>query len=299
MKKQLLTVLALFAVLVLYAQKKSINGVLTDAKYKTPVAFAAVFIEDSRYGTISDNLGKFSFTASDSVGTANLVVTAPGYREIRIPVDLVMAPHVELFMEQIPEAEKGTFGKILGFVLNDWVPLGNPETNKFDFGRLQTVPTFNPIEGIRLRAGIASNSRLSPHFFIKGYGAYGFKDQKFKYRGEAIYSFNKKAYFDDEFPKNNVRLIYENDIFSPGEIHPRMVNDLLLVTYRRSKDETTYRTFAEINYEKDYQNGLGHVFWIRKSKLVPQGALSFYKHEYGDNHGPDIESINNSEVESH
>lgn len=296
MKKPLLTIFVILAATVVLAQKRNINGTVTDAKHNTPVAFAAVFIEGSRYGTITNNMGEFSFTASDLDGSENLIVTSAGYQEIRIPAGLLSASHIELFMEQIPDAEKSTFEKLLNFVLNDWVPFGNPETNKFDFGRLQTVPTYNPIEGIRLRAGVASNSRLSPHFFVKGYGAYGFQDKKFKYRGEAVYSFNKKAYFDDEFPRSNLRLIYEHDIFSPGEIHPRLANDLLLVTYRRSKDEATYRTFAEINYEKDYYNGFGHLFWVRKSRLMPQGALSFYKYEYGDDFGPDIESINSSEV---
>ena len=133
--------------------------------------------------------------------------------------------------------------KATNFVKDDWIPLGNSETNKFDFGRIQTFPTFNPIEGLSLRAGFASNSRLNPNLFIKGYGAYGFGDQKFKYRGELTYSFDKKAYHDQEFPKNNVSLIYENDIYSPGEMHPRSPNNLLLITYRRSENEATYRNF--------------------------------------------------------
>lgn len=177
-----------------------------------------------------------------------------------------------------PEKSKGSTGflnRAVNFVIGDWVPLGNPETNRFDFGRIQTLPTYNPIEGVRLRAGIATTSRLSPHLFVKGYVAYGFKDQRFKYRGEAIYSFTKKTYHEEEFPKNNLRLVYENDLYSPGEMHPRSPNDLLLITYRRSLNEATYRDFGELNYEREYRNGLAHTLWVRRSRLQPQGELVF------------------------
>lgn len=129
---------------------------------------------------------------------------------------------------------------------------------------------------------------------MRGYIAYGFKDKKLKYRGEAIYSLNKKVYHENEFPKNNLRLVYENDIYSPGEMHPRAENDLLLLTYRRSINQATYRIFAEINYEREYKNGLAHTFWLRKSIFVPQGELPVDLIS-GDTFIPQSE-LNNSEV---
>ncbi|MGI6573217.1 MAG: DUF5686 family protein [Fermentimonas sp.] len=177
-----------------------------------------------------------------------------------------------------PEKSKGSpgfFNRAVNFVVGNWIPLGNSETNRFDFGRIQAIPTYNPIEGVRLRAGIASNSRLSPHFFVKGYVAYGFKDQRFKYRGEVIYSFTPKTYHEEEFPKNNLRLVYENDLYSPGEMHPCSPNNQLLITYRRSLNEATYRDFGELNYEREYRNGLAHTLWVRRSRLQPQGELVF------------------------
>ncbi len=166
-------------------------------------------------------------------------------------------------------------GKTAEVIIDDWVPLGNPETNKFDFGRLQTIPTYNPVEGVRLRAGIASNTRLHPNLFVKGYVAYGFRDQRFKYRGEAAWSFNDPVYHDEEFPKNNLRLIYENDIYSPGEMHPRALNDRLLITYSRSKNAMLYRNFTELNYEKETLGALAYTLWVRRSEMNPAEGLSF------------------------
>lgn len=273
------------------AQYKEVSGVVIDAQYNTPVPYAAIFVEHTKIGVVASNVGEFSLQVPDSLKNNRLVSVGEGYsltylspedyghaplRIALVPQDretALLSPPGDAAVK--PGKAVSLLSKAARFVMDDWIPLGNPETNTFDFGRIQTLPTYNPVEGVRLRAGAASNSRLSPHFFMKGYLAYGFKDQQFKYRGEAVWSFDKKAYHEDEFPKNNMRLVYENDLFSPGEMHPRSLNDLLLITYRRSVNEATYRNFAEINYEREYKNGLAHTFWWRKSRLIPQGELEF------------------------
>ena len=277
----------------IYGQEKMYKGRVVDAKYHTPVAYTAVYIQNTRYGTVANSIGEFSFTAPDSLDNVQLVIARTDYKLQYLDVDnqlndeflIALIPDdFEQRSKTIQDSISGSTGgfnsfiiRATNFVKDDWIPLGNSETNKFDFGRIQTFPTFNQIEGLRLRAGFASNSRLSPNIFIKGYGAYGFGDQKFKYRGELTYSFDKKAYHDQEFPKNNVNLIYENDIYSPGEMHPRSPNNLLLITYRRSENEATYRNFAEVNWDREHQNGLAYTTWIRKSRMVPQGDLRFQR----------------------
>lgn len=274
-----------------FAQNRLLKGVVKDAQYHTPVAYAALFIQGTPIGTVANNVGEFAFTVPDSLFGRQLMVVREKFQLTSLSLvgrnwdDLIIELQPDKFVDRIRAmqdsivATSGGFAAFLAratkFVTNDWIPLGNSGTNRFDFGRIQTIPTYNPIEGIRLRGGIASNSRFSPHFFVRGYAAYGFKDQRFKYRGEAIYSFTEKVYHEDEFPKNNLRLVYENDLYSPGDMHPYALNDLLLITYRRSLNEATYRNFAEINYEREYKNGLTHTFRVRRSRFVPQGELQF------------------------
>ena len=292
MKKQLILFYLLLLNITLYAQSIEVSGLVTDAQYKTPVPYAVVFVEHTQIGVVANNVGAFSLSIPDSLRSSRLVSVGEGYRLTYISPENQGEAPLQIALQPLETAEgvlsplggdnakkPGAIGSLLNkavqFVLNDWVPLGDPETNRFDFGRIQTFPTYNPIEGVRLRAGVASNSRLSPHFFVKGYAAYGFGDQQFKYRGEAIWSFDRKAYHEDEFPKNNLRLVYEKDLYSPGEMHPRALNDLLLITYRRSLNEATYRNFAEVNYEREYKSGLAHTIWMRRARLVPEGALRF------------------------
>ena len=172
-------------------------------------------------------------------------------------------------------SERNSFGNLINIIKKNWVPLGNPESNKFDFGPLQNIPSINPVEGFRLRAGVATNSRFSPHLFLKGYIAYGLDDQRFKYRGEATYSLNKRQYYSGEFPQNNINLILENDIYAYGEMSPRMPNDLLLFTYNRSKNAMVYRRFAEMNYERESLSGLAYMVWVRSSDMTPVAGLTF------------------------
>lgn len=203
MKKQLILFYLLLLNITLYAQSIEVSGLVTDAQYKTPVPYAVVFVEHTQIGVVANNVGAFSLSIPDSLRSSRLVSVGEGYRLTYISPENQGEAPLQIALQPLETAEgvlsplggdnakkPGAIGSLLNkavqFVLNDWVPLGDPETNRFDFGRIQTFPTYNPIEGVRLRAGVASNSRLSPHFFVKGYAAYGFGDQQFKYRGEAI-----------------------------------------------------------------------------------------------------------------
>ena len=56
----------------------------------------------------------------------------------------------------------------------------------YDFGPFEMGPTntfysFDPIEGFRLRLGGRTTPELSKRYYFETYGAYGFKDEKWKY----------------------------------------------------------------------------------------------------------------------
>lgn len=290
-RKILLFVLTIILSSALYGQNILIKGKVLDAEFMTPVPYTAVYIHNTLNGTIADNVGEFSITAPDSLKNGTLVIAREKYDIQYLELKGHSASELVVFLEPDNFAQRSkefqdsvaassskfayALNRAANFVKDDWIPLGNPESNKFDFGRIQTLPTYNPIEGLRLRMGVASNARFHPNFFINSYVAYGFSDQKWKYRGELSYSFDLKAYHENEFPKNKVSLIYENDLYSPGEMHPRSPNNQLLITFRRSENAATYRNFAEMNYEREYKNGLAHTFWLRRSRLAPQGDLKF------------------------
>ncbi|SDS15788.1 CarboxypepD_reg-like domain-containing protein [Gillisia sp. Hel1_33_143] len=58
---------------------------------------------------------------------------------------------------------------------------GYIELNDFDFGPIYSTVGFNDVEGLRLRAGGRTYFGFNDLWRLEGYGAYGFKDNQFKY----------------------------------------------------------------------------------------------------------------------
>lgn len=52
---------------------------------------------------------------------------------------------------------------------------------KIDFGPYIFLVNFNQVEGIRTRVGFRTNQEFSRNWYYRGYLAYGFRDEKFKY----------------------------------------------------------------------------------------------------------------------
>ena len=91
-----------------------------------------------------------------------------------------------------------------------YVPTG--KQSKFDIGPLNTFISGNSVEGVRLRLGGITTANLSPHWFARGYAAYGTRDRKWKYNAELEYSFNSKQYHSREFPVHSIKFNEKYDI---------------------------------------------------------------------------------------
>lgn len=72
---------------------------------------------------------------------------------------------------------------------------GYVELNNFDFGPVFSTFGYNDVEGIRLRAGGRTYFGQNDPWRIQGYGAYGFKDNQFKYGISGKVLLNKKSRF--------------------------------------------------------------------------------------------------------
>ncbi|MNK25797.1 hypothetical protein D3C87_441250 [compost metagenome] len=64
-----------------------------------------------------------------------------------------------------------------------------------DLGNIFQGFGYNDIEGVRLRGGFRTYRGKHDMWRIQGYGAYGFRDQKWKFGSEAKYMFNKTDRF--------------------------------------------------------------------------------------------------------
>lgn len=61
---------------------------------------------------------------------------------------------------------------------------GHYTWNKVDIGPYLNILTFNNIEGYKLRLGGRTNIQFSNEWILRGYVAYGFRDERFKYNAQ-------------------------------------------------------------------------------------------------------------------
>lgn len=311
MKKNLLLFFIVFRIIEISAQNSTVvRGIVYDSITGTPLPYTAVFFKHTTIGTMSDNGGRFLLKIKhDTDSLRKIGFSLPGYKMIYTTTTAQKSSWLEIYLQPASMVDdvsvlggkwkdKPLFKNLtqaVKIIIDDYVPIGNPTTNKFDFGRIQTLASYNHIEGVRLRAGAASTTRLHPHFFVRGYGAYGFCDKKIKYHVEAAWSFNRRAYHENEFPKHNLRFIKEFDVYSAGESDLNHRNDELLYSFRKAKGTLLYRHLTEINYEKEYLSGLSYMTWTRTAKQTPASAFFFQKMN-GDNHLQVVDELNTSEI---
>lgn len=161
----------------------------------------------------------------------------------------------------------------------------NPEKpSKVDIGPVNTMITQNFVDGLRLRASAQTTANFNKHLFLKGYIAYGFKDEKWKGMGEVTYSFNKKAYLPREFPVNNLTFNYSRDVMSPSDKFLPTDKDNVFTSFKWTtvKHMMYYETY-KLLWDREWENGLRFNIQARTSKDTPTGELL-----YQVMHGPAI-----------
>ena len=143
--------------------------------------------------------------------------------------------------------------KILKILVNGYVATG--KKSKIDLGPINTLISYNSIEGMRFRVGGLTTANLSRHWFGRGYVAYGCHDRKFKYEAELEYSFLAKQYHSREFPVNSLRLHYRYDLDQIGQHYIYTNSDnVFLSLKRKSSHLALYRRDAGAQYQIELKN---------------------------------------------
>ncbi len=76
----------------------------------------------------------------------------------------------------------------------DWINFigtGYKKIGNFEIGPWYNWMTWNSLEGFRTRFDLGTNKYFNKKLYLHGYLAYGFTDQRFKYKADALYVFNK------------------------------------------------------------------------------------------------------------
>lgn len=148
--------------------------------------------------------------------------------------------------------------KILKILVDGYV--ATSKKSKVDLGPINTLLSYNSLEGIRMRIGGLTTGNLSNHWFGRGYIAYGTRDRKFKYNAELEYSLAAKKYHSKEFPVNSILLHYNYELDNIGR-HYEFTNpdNVFLSLQRESCRLSLYRREAAATYQLELSNHFSFV----------------------------------------
>lgn len=161
-----------------------------------------------------------------------------------------------------------------------YIPTGNK--SKFDIGPINNLVSYTDAGGLRLQFGGITTANLMPQLFLRGYGAYGFGDKKWKYGGEVEYTFNRKNYHALEFPRNGVKVSYNYDFDQIGQQVSWDGGASLTGSLTRMENNlVTYRHHAYAEYNKEWNNNLSISVGFHYDR---QEATKWVPFVYGDGH---------------
>ncbi|MCD8179737.1 MAG: DUF5686 and carboxypeptidase regulatory-like domain-containing protein [Tannerellaceae bacterium] len=158
--------------------------------------------------------------------------------------------------------------KIVTILVSGYVQTDKDKSrSKFEFGPMNTLYSWNAIEGNRIRVGGTTTVNFSDRFFLDGYMAYGTKDEKLKYSALAEYSFLSKTNYRKEFPVHSIRIEHMYDINQIGQQYAFTNKDNIFVALKWYKDDrATYLRRTQLVYTHERWNGFAYYATLRNYK---------------------------------
>ncbi len=171
--------------------------------------------------------------------------------------------------------------KFMKIMFTGYVKTGNP--SKFDYGPVNTTMSYNYLEGLRLRAGGMTTANLSPHWFGRGYLAYGIRDHRWKYSAELEYSFNRKKYHSREFPIHSIILKHEYDVDHLGSHYLYTSQDNFVLSWTRmSNRNDTYRRLTSLKYTLELNSNFSIEAAVENIRQESSPYLRFVSYDGRD-----------------
>ena len=148
----------------------------------------------------------------------------------------------------------------------------------FELGNTNTFYYFNPVEGFVLKVGGRTTPEFSNHFYLEGYGAYGFKDKQYKYLFAGAYSFNGKSIYT--YPLNYVKFTRQYDTRLPGEELVFASEDNFFLSFKRGKnDRWLYNDNYNLEYVTEFGKNFRYKMRFRYTKQTPGGSIIYEKND--------------------
>ena len=163
----------------------------------------------------------------------------------------------------------------LSFLLAGYTSVGG-----FEIGPAAAFYSFNPVEGFKLRLGGRTTPKFNKRLYFETYGAYGFKDQQWKYYLSTTYSLNNKSIYS--YPLNYIKASIQHDTKIPGQDLQFVSEDNFLLSFKRGvNDKWLYNTNLRLDYVHEFDNHLSYTVGFKNWKQQPAGSIIYTVSENG------------------
>ncbi len=172
-------------------------------------------------------------------------------------------------------------------LIENFVETGTQNSkSKFDIGPINTIVSNNFVDGLRFRASGQTTAALNPHWFWKGYYAYGVKSNRHYYSSTVTYSFNKKEYQPSEFPSRTISLELARDVMSPTDKFLSTDKDNVFTALRWQKvNQMYFYSRQKLKFDWETAGGFQATFDIKRESNEPTGDMEFTRIDDGSRVG--------------
>ncbi|MBR1389107.1 MAG: carboxypeptidase-like regulatory domain-containing protein [Prevotella sp.] len=162
-------------------------------------------------------------------------------------------------------------------LIENFVETGSKKhPSKVDIGPINTIVSRNFIDGFRFRASAQSTANLDSNFFFRGYVARGLNSHKTYYKGDVIWSFNKKEYLPREFPIRTLTFSSSYDIESPSDKFMRTDKDNVFTAFKwTTVDKMQFYNRQSLTFQREEDWGFTTTLQVKTEENEAAGALHF------------------------
>ena len=178
-------------------------------------------------------------------------------------------------LEQLKGFKYVIFG--IKALIENFVETGTKKhPSKVDIGPINTVISRNFIDGFRTRISAQTTANLDSNFFARGYVARGWGSKKWYYKGDLLWSFNKKEYLPREFPQRTLTLSSAYDIESPSDKFMRTDKDNVFTAFKwTTVDMMQFYNRQSLTFEREEDWGFRTTVQLKTEETEAAGSLYF------------------------
>lgn len=147
-------------------------------------------------------------------------------------------------------------------------------TGPIEIGPVENTYSYNQLEGSRLRISGRTSRELSENFYVEGYTAYGFRDDRWKYFVGAGQTLNKRRI--NEYPAHYIHVQYQYDAREPGQDLGFKNGDSFVRSFRTAEQNLwLYHKIFKVNHAIEFGNHFMLQTSLTQHTQAPAGTLQF------------------------